>query len=110
MAEADLMALRARRIRAFRCFFWVSALQVLLFFLVPALTFPVAYVLHVEIISALTVGLVVAVFFGMVNLCGLAVDRRRRLLYGATLVVVGSWLIWAAVSWTFIHRMDYILR
>ncbi len=98
------------KIKTFRWFFYISLVQLITFFLVPALVFPSGFILHIEIISALTLGLVVALFFLLVNLCGFCIDKSRRLLYVSMLIIIGLWFLWAAISWLYIERMDYLLR
>jgi len=110
MAGQSTLAAPACGVRALRWCFYLSVAEVLAFFTVPALVFPVRYVMSIEIISALTLGLPLAVFFGSVSVCGLFLDRNRRLLYAASLSVAALWLIWAAVSWSYIDRMAYLLR
>jgi hypothetical protein len=53
---------------------------------------------------------VVALFFLLVNVCGLYIDKSRRLLYIAMLIFIGLWFLWATISWLYIEHMDYILR
>jgi len=98
------------RIRTYRWFFYISLLQVLAFFIVPAFLFPIRYLFHIEIIASLTVGLVVAFFFLLVNICGLFIDKVRRPLYSAMIIFVGFWFVWATISWSYIEHMTYILR
>jgi hypothetical protein len=99
-----------KRIKTFRWFFYISLAQLLAFFVVPAFVFPFKLVYHIEIISALTLGLVVVTFFALVNVCGLFMDRGRRRLYLSILIVIGMWYLWAVISWTYIDRMGYLLR
>jgi hypothetical protein len=110
MADQSSPAIPNDKIRTFRWFFYLSSIQLLAFFVVPALLFPRKYILHIELISALTVGLVVALFYLLVNVCGLCVDKHRRLLYLALIVFVILWFLWAVVTWSHIEHMDYILR
>ena len=98
------------KIKTFRWVFYISSFQLLAFFIVPAFIFPSGFVLQIELISALTLGLVVALFFLLVNVCGLYIDKNRRSLYVSMLVIIGLWILWAAISWLYIERMDYILR
>ena len=98
------------RIKTFRWLFWISLLQLLAFFIVPVFIFPGAYILHIELISALTLGLVVGLFFLLVNICGLFIDKLRRLLYIVMIIFIALWFLWAIVSWLYIEHMDYILR
>ena len=96
-------------LRTFRWFFYISLLQLLAFFIVPTIIFPGKILLHVEIISAMTLGLVVGLFFLLVNVCGYALDKARRLLHVIMIIFVGLWFTWAAITWLYIEHMDYIL-
>jgi hypothetical protein len=110
MVEKGSVVTSENKIKTYRWFFYISLLQLLAFFVVPALVFPIGLVLHIEIISALTLGLVVALFFLLVNVCGLYIDKSRRSLYVSMLIIIGLWFLWAVISWSFIERMDYLLR
>jgi hypothetical protein len=110
MVEKVSVVTSENKIKTYRWFFHISLLQLLAFFIVPVLVFPTRLVLHIEIISALTLGLVVALFFLLVNVCGLFIDISRRLLYVVMIIFVGLWFLWAVISWSFIERMDYLLR
>ena len=98
------------RIITFRWFFYISSLQLLAFFIVPALIFPAKHVLHIEIILGLSLGLVVGLFFLLVNICGFYIDKNRRPIYFALIILVIVWFLWAIISWSYIEHMDYILR
>ena len=104
------MAVNQNRIKTFRWYFYIALLQILLYFIVPAVLFPNRMVKHVEIISALTLGLLVGVFFLLVNVLGLFIDKSRRTLYISMLSIIAIWFIWAFISWSFIESMDYLLR
>ncbi|MFH1373539.1 MAG: hypothetical protein ABII79_07085 [bacterium] len=110
MVENGSVVASENRIKTYRWFFYISLLQLLAFFIVPAFVFPIGLVLHIEIISALTLGLVVALFFLLVNVCGLYIDKSRRPLYVTMLIIIGLWFLWAVISWSYIERMDYLLR
>lgn len=110
MANKGTVSIKENHIKIFRWFFYISLIQLLAFFIVPIFLFPTGYVLHINIISALTLGLVVALFFLLVNVCGLYIDKSRRLLYIALLIFIGLWFLWAAISWLYIEHMDYILK
>jgi len=100
----------SNRTTTFRLFFYIALLQFLLYFIVPLVVFPSKIAIDIEVISALTLGLVVGLFFLIVNLCGLYFDKVRRRLYISMLILVGLYLLWAVVSWTYIEHMDYLLR
>ncbi len=110
MANDSSLVVTGNKIKTFRWFFYISLLQILAFFIVPAFVFHGGFVLHIEIISALTLGLVVGLFFLLVNVCGFYIDKSRRLLYLVMIIFIGLWFLWATISWLYIEHMDYILR
>lgn len=110
MSNADSIATKENKIKTFRWFFYVSLLQLTAYFVVPIFIFPPGYILHIEMISALTLGLVVGLFFLLVNISGLYIDKRRRSLYIVIMILIAIWFLWAVISWLYIEYMDYILR
>jgi hypothetical protein len=98
------------RIRIFRWFFYIGLTQQLMYYIVPAIIFPKQVLIDIEIISALSLGILVGVFFMLVNIVGLFLDKSRRMLYGVMLSLLAIYFVWAFVSWSFIERMDYLLR
>jgi hypothetical protein len=110
MSDNENVMVNENRIKTFRWFFYIGLSEVVLFFAVPSLGFPIEYVPYILAIAALTLGLVVAVFFLLVNVCGLFVDRKRSLLYASMIAVMTLWLLWATVSWSYIEHMNYLLH
>ncbi|MCP4634540.1 MAG: hypothetical protein GY855_16550 [candidate division Zixibacteria bacterium] len=98
------------KIKTYRWFFYISLIQLLAYFVVPVFLFPSSHILHIEIISALTLGLIVGLFFLIVNICGLYIDRIRRRLYILMIILISSWFLWAVISWSYIEHMDYLLH
>ena len=98
------------KIKTFRNFFYISSLQLLAYFIVPMFLFPGKYILHIEFISAMTLGLAVGLFFLLVNIAGLVIDIGRRRLYIGMMILIGLWFLWAFVSLMYIEYMTYILR
>ena len=96
-------------IRTYRWFFAFSLLEVGMYYLVPALQFPPRYVFHIELISALTLGNVVMVFFLLVNIGGIIIDRERRSLYLGLLVFACLWLGLVVMTWANMERWDFLL-
>ncbi|MCP4580971.1 MAG: hypothetical protein GY839_05095 [candidate division Zixibacteria bacterium] len=97
------------KIKTFRWLFYLSCFQILVFFAVPALIYPVQILFDMEIMAALTVGVLFALFSLLVNLCGLSIDTDRKLLYIIMSVIMGGWILWASITWIFIEYMDYLL-
>jgi hypothetical protein len=110
MASENTVLARENRIKTCRWLFYISLLQLLVFFLVPAFIYPARLLLYLEIMAALTLGLIIGLYFLGVNIYGFFVDRSRRALYTAFIVLIGLWMAWAVISWLFIERMDYLLH
>ncbi|UCD18202.1 MAG: hypothetical protein JSV44_04630 [Candidatus Zixiibacteriota bacterium] len=96
--------------KTFRWFFYIALTQFLMYFIVPVFIFPGKVIKDIEIISALTFGILVGLFFGLVNILGLFFDKSRRVLYKTMLLFIILYFIWAIVSWSFIEKMNYLLR
>lgn len=99
-----------KRIKIYRWYFYIALIQFLLYFIIPAVVFPRRMVIDIEIISALTLGIPVGLFFLMVNVLGFLLDKARRILYGSILSIIAIYFIWVIISWAYIERMDYLLR
>ena len=76
------------KIKTFRWFFYISLIQLVAFFIVPIFIFPGRFILHIELISAMTLGLVVGLFFLLVNICGFYIDKVRRSLYTIMIILI----------------------
>ena len=98
------------RTKTFRWFFYIAMVQFIMYFIVPLMIFPSKVIKDIEIVSALTLGLLVVIFFGLVNIIGLVLDKSRRVVYYSMLIIIVAYLIWAIISWSYIEHMDYILR
>ena len=102
--------LHEQNVKTFRWLFYLSLFQLFVFFLVPSLMVPLKILLYLEILAALTVGVLFALFFLGVNIYGLFVDKRRKKLYIGIIIFLTSWILWAFISWLYIEHMDYLLR
>ena len=98
------------RIKTFRLYFYIALTQLLMYFIVPLLIFPGKVIKDIEIISALTLGTLVGIFFGLVNIIGFVMDKSRRTLYVIMLFIIALYLTWVIISWASIEKMDYLLR
>ena len=96
--------------KTFRWYFYISVTQFLMYFIVPIIIFPGKVIKDIEIISALTIGVLVGIFFIIVNILGLFIDKSRRVLYKIVLCFMTLYFIWVIVSWSYIEKMDYLLR
>ena len=79
------------KIKTFRWLFYISSFQLLVFFASPVLIYPAEILLYMEILAALTVGVIFALFFVFVNIYGLLVDRGRKRLYITMAILMGCW-------------------
>ena len=98
------------KIKTFRWLFYFSCFQIVVFFAVPAIIYPAFIIVSMEIMAALTVGVLFALFSLIVNLCGLLIDTNRKPLYITMSVIMGGWILWATITWAYIEHMDYLLR
>jgi hypothetical protein len=67
-------------------------------------------IIYLEILAALTVGVLFALFFLGVNIYGFFMDKQRKQLYVIMIVLMSAWVLWAVISWKNIEYMDYLLR
>jgi len=105
-----IRAIAEYKIKTFRWLFYFSSFQILVFFAVPALIFPALILFDMEIMAALTVGVLFAMFSLLVNIYGLFIDKDRKPLYIVITAVMSGWILWAVITWTYIEHMDYLLR
>ena len=98
------------KIKTLRWLFYFSLFQILAFFAFPAIVFPRQVVIDMECLAALTFGILFAVYSLSVNIYGLFIDKKRKLLYLIMTVLTGGWILWAIITWTYIEHMDYLLR
>ena len=103
-------AIANNRIKTFRWYFYIALMQFLLYFIVPLVVFPSKVAIDIEVISALTLGIPVGIFFMIVNIMGLYLDESRRVLYISILSLITLYFIWVIISWAFIEKMTYLLR
>ena len=110
IAASDLDTRAVNATKTFRWYYYIALTQFLMYFIVPILLFPGRAIVSIEVISALTLGLLVGGFLMLVSIVGMFRDKARRLVYIITISVIGLYFIWAAVSWASIEKMDYLLR
>ena len=102
------------RVKTLRWLFYICLVQLMAFFIVPTFSMirsgtPIELLPYIQILAALTVGLIFALFILVVSVCGVIIDRQRRTLYVATTVLMSAWILWAIISWSYIEYMDYLL-
>ena len=102
--------MKENKIRTYRWLFYLGLFQLLAFLAIPVFIFPFEFIVDLELLAALTVGIIFVLFFLIVNIFGLFVDKRRKPLYIIMTILMGAWLTWSAISWVWIEHMDYLLR
>lgn len=110
MTSESNSTLQNQKVKTFRWLFYLSLFQLFVFFLVPSIMVPLEILFYLEILAALTVGVLFALFFLGINIYGLFVDKRRKKLYIGIIIFLTAWIIWAIISWLYIEYMDYLLR
>ena len=100
------------KVKTYRWLYYMSIMPIICLFVFPRIVFPIPMkiIFSLEILAALTVGMLFALFFLGVNIYGLFVDKQRKSLYIIMLILMSSWLLWAVISWKYIQYMDYLLR
>ena len=96
------------RIKAARWLFYIGLFQLLACFAFPAIVFPARVLFTIELLNALTVGMLFGLYFLAVNIYGFIVDKRRRFLYSTIIGVICLWTVWTAITWRYIERMSYL--
>ncbi len=81
MTSESNITLQKQKVKTFRWLFYLSLFQLFVFFLVPSIMVPLEILFYLEILAALTVGVLFALFFLGINIYGLFVDKRRKKLY-----------------------------
>ena len=110
MTSESNSTLQDYKVKTYRWLFYLSLFQLFVFFLVPSLMVPLRILIYLEILAALTVGVLFAFFFLGINIYGLIVDKRRKKLYIVIIIFLTAWILWAFISWLYIEHMDYLLR
>lgn len=108
--ENDLSSENSR-IKAFRWLYCFSLVQLMACFAFPVIFFGTARIkvlVAIQLLNALTVGLLFGLHFLAVNIYGMFVDKNRRPLYTAIIIYICFWAIWAAISWAYIEHMGYL--
>ena len=98
--------------RTYRWLFYMSVFSIVFFLIFPILVFPIPFniIIYLEIVAALTVGVLFALYFLGVNIYGIFADKHRKRLYVVLIILMSAWIIWAIISWKYIQYMDYLLK
>ena len=110
MKSNDKTILTKSKIKTFRWLFYLSLVPILILFLVPSLMVPLRILPYLEMLAALTVGVLFALYFLGVNIYGFFADKQRKRLYIGIIVLMSAWIVWAIISWMYIEHMDYLLQ
>lgn len=112
MTHTHTPVVKTYKVKTFRWLFYMSIVPIICLFVFPIIVFPIPMkiILSLEILAALTVGVLFALFFLGVNIYGLFADKQRRSVYIIMIVLMCAWLLWAIISWKYIQYMDYLLR
>lgn len=96
------------RTKTFRWLFYISLFQLLACFIFPVIVFPKQVLFHIEMLNALTVGLLFGIYFLGVNIYGVFIDKRRRPIYVVIITFIGLWTLWTIITWLYIEHMRYL--
>jgi hypothetical protein len=96
------------RIKTFRWLFYISLFQLLACFIFPVIMFPKQILFYMEMLNALTVGLLFGLYFLGVNIYGILVDKTRRPIYMAVIIFISAWTIWTIITWLYIEHMYFL--
>lgn len=108
MARNRHMTLGESRIKAARWLFYLGLFQLLACFAFPAIMFPARVLFTLELLNALTVGMLFGLYFLAVNIYGFIVDRKRRSMYLTIMTLICIWAVWTVITWRYIERMSYL--
>jgi uncharacterized membrane protein len=108
MANKNGTVTNERQIKTFRWLFYISLFQLLACLIFPVIVFPKQVLFHIEMLNALTVGLLFGLYFLGVNIYGMFIDKRRRLIYIGIVAFISVWTIWTIVTWLYIQHMHYL--
>jgi len=96
------------KIKTFRWLFYISLFSLGACFIFPMIVFPFKVLFSIEILNALTVGLLFGLYFLGVNVYGILIDKKRRTLYVAITIFIILWTLWTIITWLFIEHMRYL--
>jgi len=108
MANKNDIVINENKIKTFRWLFYLSLFQLLVCFISPIILFSIQVLLYIEILIALTVGLLFGLYFLGVNIYGIFIDKRRRPIYIVMIIFISVWTIWTIITWLYIEHMYYL--
>ena len=108
MVDANSIEAKEIKIKTFRWLFYISLFQLLVCLAIPAILIPIYVLLYIEILIALTIGLLFGLYLMGVCIYGIFADKSRRRLYIAIVSFVSVWTIWSVITWLYIEHMRYL--
>jgi len=96
------------RTKTCRWLFYLSLFPLLMCFIVPAILFPGPSLFTIEVLIAMTIGLLFGLYLMGVSIYGIFVDKSRLRLYMSIVVLVSLWTLWSVISWSHIEKMRYL--
>jgi hypothetical protein len=108
MVNKNYIVINENKIKTFRWLFYISLLQLLACFIFPIILFRTQVQLYIEILIALTLGLLFGLYFLGVNIYGIFIDKRRRPIYIVIIIFISVWTVWTIITWLYIEHMHYL--
>lgn len=108
MVNENGIETKGNKIRTFRWLFYMSLFQLLACLTIPMILIPIHALLYVEILIALTIGLLFGLYFMGVCIYGIFVDKSRLRFYVAIVFFISVWTIWSVITWLYIEHMSYL--
>jgi hypothetical protein len=108
MGNKIYASMSENRVKTFRWLFYFSLIQLLACFAFPMIMFRMKNLLIIELLNALTVGMLFGLYFLAVNIYGLFIDKKRRSIYIAIIILISMWSIWTVITWRYIEHMRYL--
>lgn len=108
MINENSIEIKENKIKTFRWLFYMSLFQLLVCLTIPIILMPIHALLIIEILIALTIGLLFGLYFMGVCIYGIFVDKSRLRLYVVIVSFVSVWTIWSVITWLFIEHMRYL--
>lgn len=108
MVNENDIAINENRIKTFRWLFYMSLFQLSVCLIIPAILMPFHSLLIIEILIALTIGLLFGLYFMGVCIYGIFIDKSRFRLYIAVVSFVSVWTLWSIITWIYIEHMSYL--
>lgn len=103
---------QSNKVKTYRWLFYLNIIPIICLFVFPIAVFPIPFksMFYLEMLGALTVGILFAFMFLLVNIICLLMDQRRKFLYVGGIIFTNAWILWAIISWKYIQYMDYLLH